>query len=194
MRDNENWWHASVLPSLKVETAEELSNLYRDEWADPNSGPLVKVAFASIGDQSNDSAIIMIWNHAVLDNIAANLFFEDFITAVEKKLGPQDVQSAFGHSSFKRYAEKYYLHKGGPSAKETISWHVSRLRGISELGKTALWPKQRAPAWFKGADLGWKNKDGSTYNLFIQTQQCLVPQHTPQMSGYYCDIQSCMSE
>ena len=160
MRNNENWWRTSILPSLKVATPEDLRNLYREAWADPDTGPLVKVAFAKIEDRPNDSAIIMIWNHAVLDNMAANLFFEDFITAIEKKLKAQDVQSARGHSPFKAYAEKYYLHRTGSTGKEVVAWHVTRLRGISGF-KDALWPEQRAPGWFKGADSGWKNSDGT---------------------------------
>ncbi|KAH8594515.1 hypothetical protein B0O99DRAFT_483605, partial [Bisporella sp. PMI_857] len=159
MRDNDSWWNCALLQNLTVPTPEDLRSTFVDEWADPDTTPLVRLAICRIESNPQDTGIILVWNHAVLDNIAANLFFEDFITAVEKKLSLEDIASAPGHTPFKVYAEKYHLHKSGSAAKEIIDWHVNRLTGISSL-KTALWPKQKAPGWFKGTDAGWKNADG----------------------------------
>lgn len=168
IRPIDSWWKASVLPDITVPTPDDLRQTYVDEWADADTGLLVRVAFARIESTPNDTGMVFLANHAVFDNMSGNLLFEDLITALKKKLTPESITPTLGHSSFKQYADQYYLKRERAGAKAAIKWHVDRLSGISSL-KGALWPKQRAPGWFKGADQGWKNDDGSLGDPTLRT-------------------------
>lgn len=159
LRDNEAWWSCSTFQNLRVSDTEELRHTLIDEWADPETGPLIKVAFANIRNNPQDTALIFIGNHGVFDNISINLFFEDLTTAIKNKLSPENIGKTPGHTAFKDYADTYHLHRRGSAAMEAITFHANRLKGVGAL-KPALWPQQRAPGWFKGTASGWKDVDG----------------------------------
>lgn len=160
LRDNEAWWNCSTFPNITVTDPEELREVLVEEWADPETGPLIKAGFANIKNNPQDAALVFIGNHAVFDNISAGLFFDDLSTVLQKKLSPQDNARSPGHASYKDYADAYHLHRRGPAAIEAVSFHTNRLKGVGALQHT-LWPRQRAPGWFKGTDSGWKDLDGN---------------------------------
>lgn len=159
LRDNEAWWSCSTFQDRIVSDPEELQHILIDEWADPETGPLIKVAFATINSNPKDAALVFIGNHGVFDSISINLFFEDLGTSIKNKLSPENTGKALGHTAFKDYADTYYLHRGGSAAMEAVTFHASRLKGVGAF-KSALWPQQQAPGWFKGTDSGWKDADG----------------------------------
>lgn len=159
IRDNEEWWSCSTSQNITVSDPEELRHTIIDHWATPEAGPLIRAGFANISSRPQDSALIFIGNHGVFDNISTNLFFDDLATAIKNKLSTEDISWAPGHTAFKDYADTYHLHRKGPAAMEAVDFHANRLKGIGALNQ-ALWPQQRAPGWFKGTDLGWKDADG----------------------------------
>lgn len=134
-----------------VSTAEELKNMVlpAPSYAYP-PGPLFRSGIATIQDTGAVGVVIQIF-HSAFDGTSLKAWEEDFHNILyNQKESPRDMES-----SFKRYADAYYLYRKSPLAAAAIAFHLNRARGISKLvGET--WPKQRASRWLIGSDAGWK--------------------------------------
>ncbi|OCL05845.1 hypothetical protein AOQ84DRAFT_379189 [Glonium stellatum] len=159
LQGNDLWWNCSISTGIEVQEPQELRSTFLNEWADADMGPLVRVAFANIRS-TGTGAFILVGNHAAFDNLSMNLVLEDLNSALDHDLTAEEMLQAPGHTSYKDFADRYYLHRRGNSAMEAVAFHAQRLRGIGNL-KKSLWPAQRAPGWFKGCDDGWTNADGT---------------------------------
>jgi aryl carrier-like protein len=173
LRPSPNFWNCSIVTGLEVETPEDLRGAFLNEWADTLSGPLVRVAFASIKNPES-SAFILVGNHAAYDNLSMDLLIEDLKTALEHKLTKNNILYAPGHVPFKRFADSYFTYRSSEEAMEAATFHANRLRGIGN-AKDSLWPKPRAPGFFKGQDDGWTHPDGTPGDALLRTP--LDPPH-----------------
>ena len=77
----------------------------------------------------------------------------------------QDLDLVLGGGSpargkFKDFADIYFMHRDGPTARAACDFHARRLRGLANI-QESFWPPQRAPGWFQGNDEGWIHLDGT---------------------------------
>jgi hypothetical protein len=167
LRAAEPFWNCSTRTNLEVEDAEDLCSIFEDEWADSLAGPLVRTAFVQIKN-SDTSAFVLVGNHAVFDNISMDLLFSDLETALSQNFPVKNIPPVPSHIPFKQFADQYYQFRSGKDAQEAVNFHTTRLRGIGDL-QESLWPKSRAPGWFKGPDAGWTHSDGTPGDPSLRT-------------------------
>ncbi|KAF2691650.1 acetyl-CoA synthetase-like protein [Lentithecium fluviatile CBS 122367] len=167
LRPTEAFWKCSVTDGLEVNTPEDLRSIFKNVWADTLAGPLSRVAFIRI-KSSASSAFILVGNHAAYDNLSMDLLLSDLETALSHNLTAENIMQAPGHVPYKKFADLYYHYRAMDDALEAAKFHASRLCGIGSL-KDSLWPKARAPGWFKGADEGWTHNGGAPGNPASRT-------------------------
>ena len=167
LRADESFWTRSITTNIDVDNADELRSVLKDEWADTLVGPLVRVAFVRIKN-SGSSAFVLVGNHAAYDNLSMDLLLSDLETALSHRLTAENVLQAPGHIPFKEFADRYYHFRYTQDAREAAIFHATRLRGIGDL-QDSLWPKARAPGWFKGPDAGWTHSDGTRGDPALRT-------------------------
>ena len=156
IRPTDRWFNLSIREDAEVQTSDQLKVLFLN---DPKydyaavPGPLSRFVVANICSTRN-AGLIFNGNHCILDALYIFLWIQDL------ELVLQNGSLTHGHSSYKKWADKYFQYRNGPSAQASCDFHVRRLEGLSE-SKQALWPPQRAPGWFKGNDKGWLHLNGS---------------------------------
>ncbi|KAL9028209.1 MAG: hypothetical protein Q9180_007202, partial [Flavoplaca navasiana] len=108
-----------------------LGNLRHSEAGDinvhPASGyPLARFAITHV--KSTGTAVLrMLAHHSVFDAVSIGAFFRD-LEANIRGSHTTDI-----HTSYKLFADTYYLHSQSLTAQNSIAYHVSRLRGIAHL-------------------------------------------------------------
>lgn len=151
IRNSDGWQRASLTSGWEVETKEDLKTLLLDDLVldcATQPGPLVRIHIASVRSDGT-SGLVFVGSHAVHDMSMTKLWLEDLTTV----LSGEGLLTQ--HVPFKDYANAYYRHRNGAAADKGVQFWTSKLQGISSVPESTLWPEQRAPEWFKGADDGW---------------------------------------
>ncbi|KAI4156334.1 MAG: hypothetical protein L6R39_001119, partial [Caloplaca ligustica] len=155
-RPTDCWFSLAISEGYTVDKAEDLRSFHLDDdvvdFAIP-PGPLFKALIVRIRD-SDSSGVIYFGHHSNFDALSHSLFNEDLDTALRTLTPPR------AHADFKPFAEKKYLYRNSPNASTALAYHVSRLKGWSK-HRSALWPPQRAPQFFRGKTTYWKHLDGT---------------------------------
>jgi acyl carrier protein len=154
-----NWFEQMIRTGFRVETAENLKRLHLD---DPEldfaafPGPLFRLSIATI--DAGGAGIVINANHSCFDALSIEMFLEDLDVTISKERG-LNISIDTSRDSFKELADALSVARGKGTLQAEVEQAASRLHGISKYANT-LWPKQRAPEWFKGNDTGWSHSDG----------------------------------
>ena len=154
VRPCDEWYELSVVAGFEVEKPEDLRSILRN---DPKysfaalPGPLFKVGIAKIRS-TGGSGFVFHGQHAVFDALSLSFWVKD-IDLILSGGSPT-------RTSYKDFADAYFLHRDGPAAQAACDFHVRRLHGLGGMTE-ALWPPQRSPGWFRGSDEGWLHLDGT---------------------------------
>ncbi|GAB7364539.1 hypothetical protein MBLNU230_g5346t1 [Neophaeotheca triangularis] len=152
VRPSEKLWKHCIIVAEPVDTAEDLkrllwNNQQYDFAAFPS--PLFRVALAHVKEE-NCAGIVYMAQHSTFDGISLPFFLEDLDALISGK----DVASLAQRVPFKAWIDSEYMLRHSQSSKLAVDWNVSRLRGCGTK-KNCLFPKQRAPEWFKGDSTAW---------------------------------------
>lgn len=144
---------------IEISTAEELKTLIlpAPRYARP-PGPLFRAFIATIRN-TRVVGVIIHMNHSIFDATSLKAWQDDF----HDILYSEHESRSNVQTSFKLYADTYYLYRNSPLGAASMAFHANRVRGISKLGE-GMWPKQRASQWFIGSDDGWSLPSGGAEN------------------------------
>ncbi|KAL5362922.1 hypothetical protein BJX96DRAFT_177609 [Aspergillus floccosus] len=123
----------------------------------PSTGPLVKATVLDIEDVGSGSrglGVILHIQHCIFDGLTIQRWYQDLGHLLQR------AESALEFHAYRDFALLYSWYRHQRVAKESIDFHVHKLRGVSS-SVAAHWPAQRAPFWLKGQDQGWTNDDGT---------------------------------
>lgn len=156
MRANEQYLNIAITYGHEVETKDDLANLLLDDPVLDSAtmgGPLFRVHVAAIRSDGT-SGVVIIASHAICDMSMTKLWMDDIVTALsgEGAIAP--------HVAFQDYATAYNKHRHGHEASNGVKYWTEKLQGVGCLPETTYWPRQRAPEFFKGNDVGWSRQDG----------------------------------
>ncbi|KAL8717189.1 MAG: hypothetical protein Q9225_005551 [Loekoesia sp. 1 TL-2023] len=155
-RPNERWFNAAISKSYEVENAQDLSTFHLDDDDIDYAifpGPLFKAIVVHIRNE-NSAGLIYIGHHSVFDALSISIWHEDLDIAIRTGRPPR------GHANFKSFAEKKYFYRDSPNANAACDFHVSRLKSWTK-HRSALWPPQRAPQFFRGCYSQWTHINGT---------------------------------
>jgi hypothetical protein len=153
------WFEQMIRTGFRVGIAEGLKKLHLN---DPEldyaafPGPLFRLSVAAV--DAGGSGIVINANHSCFDALSIEMFLEDLDMAISKERGHNETVE-IRRDSFKDFADALSMARGNNTLRAEVEQAASRLQGIS-VHANALWPKQRAPEWFKGKDSGWSHSDG----------------------------------
>lgn len=155
LRPSSTWFqHCITILDEPIDTAADLKRLL---WNDPQydfaayPGPMFRAVVTHVREENCAGLVYMI-QHSVFDGISLEFFLQDFDalladTATSSSSLPQRVP-------FRAWIESEFHFRNSLAAQTSVQWHVNRLRGIHS-HHAALFPRQKAPEWFKGDSTGW---------------------------------------
>lgn len=153
------WFEQMIRTGFRVGTAEDLKSFHLD---DPEldfaafPGPLFRLSIAAV--DAGGSGIVINANHSCFDALSIEMFLEDLDITISRERG-FNKSVEISRDSFKDFADALSMARGNDTLQAEVEQAANRLKGISTYAN-ALWPKQRAPEWFKGNDSGWSHYDG----------------------------------
>lgn len=160
LRPSSTWFqHCITILDKPIDTAADLKRLL---WNDPQydfaayPGPMFRAVVTHVQEENCAGLVYMI-QHSVFDGISLEFFLQDLDallvannktpTSSSSSLIPQRVP-------FRAWIESEFQFRTSLAAQNSVQWHVNRLRGI-HTHHAALFPRQKAPEWFKGDSTGW---------------------------------------
>lgn len=155
LRPSSTWFqHCITILDEPIDTAADLKRLL---WNDPQydfaayPGPMFRAVLTYVREENCAGLVYMI-QHSVFDGISLEFFLQDFDalladTATTSSSLPQRIP-------FRAWIESEFHFRNSLAAQTSVQWHVNRLRGIHS-HHAALFPRQKAPEWFKGDSTGW---------------------------------------
>lgn len=158
LRPSSTWFqHCITILDEPIDTAADLKRLL---WNDPQydfaayPGPMFRAVVTHVREENCAGLVYMI-QHSVFDGISLEFFLQDLdallvagkTTSSSSSLIPQRVP-------FRAWIESEFHFRNSLAAQTSVQWHVNRLRGIHS-HHAALFPRQKAPEWFKGDSTGW---------------------------------------
>lgn len=161
LRPSSTWFqHCITILDKPIDTAADLKRLL---WNDPQydfaayPGPMFRAVVTHVQEENCAGLVYMI-QHSVFDGISLEFFLQDLdallvannntpTTSSSSSLLPQRVP-------FRAWIESEFHFRNSLAAQNSVQWHVNRLRGINS-HHAALFPRQKAPEWFKGDSTGW---------------------------------------
>lgn len=160
LRPSSTWFqHCITILDKPIETAADLKRLL---WNDPQydfaayPGPMFRAVVTHVKEENCAGLVYMI-QHSVFDGISLEFFLQDLdallvadnntATSSSSSLLPQRVP-------FRAWIESEFQFRTSLAAQTSVQWHINRLRGIHS-HHAALFPRQKAPEWFKGDSTGW---------------------------------------
>lgn len=156
LRPSSTWFqHCITILDKPISTAADLKRLL---WNDPQydfaayPGPMFRAILTHVREENCAGLVYMI-QHSVFDGISLEFFLQDFDallvadTATTSSSLPQRIP-------FRAWIESEFHFRNSLAAQSSVQWHVNRLRGI-HTHDAALFPRQKAPEWFKGDSTGW---------------------------------------
>ncbi|KAK5936785.1 NRPS [Knufia obscura] len=155
VRPSRKWYDQCITILDSVDTAESLKRL---AWNDPEidhaciPGPLFRILLTHIRDEEC-TAMVYIGQHSAFDGISLPFFIED----LDVLLGDPEATPPSSPVQYKAYAYHHYNLRTSQSARRAVAFHVQRLQGLRSK-RSALFPTQRAPEWFKGSSEGWTDQ------------------------------------
>jgi hypothetical protein len=124
--------------------------LYEDDSAEAFHFPRMFQATIVTAQNPKSISLFIDYNHSVIDTISIYHWYAD----LERLL--QNLDSVISTPTpFKLFAGLVYSHDTSPCAIADVDYFVNRLKGMSKFQR-AIWPKQRAPGWLVGTDIGSK--------------------------------------
>lgn len=159
LRPSSTWFHHCItILDKPIDTAADLKRLL---WNDPQydfaayPGPMFRAVVTHVREENCAGLVYMI-QHSVFDGISLEFFLQDL-----DALLVADNNTATSSSSlipqrvpFRAWIESEFQLRNSLAAQTSVQWHVNRLRGIHS-HHAALFPRQKAPEWFKGDSTGW---------------------------------------
>lgn len=159
LRPSSTWFqHCITILDEPIDTAADLKRLL---WNDPQydfaayPGPMFRAVVTHVREENCAGLVYMI-QHSVFDGISLEFFLQDL-----DALLVADNNTATSSSSllpqrvpFRAWIESEFQFRNSLAAQTSVQWHVNRLRGI-HTHHAALFPRQKAPEWFKGDSTGW---------------------------------------
>ncbi|KAL8811629.1 MAG: hypothetical protein Q9200_001657 [Gallowayella weberi] len=156
LRSNHRWQQLAISEGHEVDNPDDLKTLHFNDntrtYATP-PGPLFKIMIVAVRS-TNAAGLIFTGHHSTFDASSLALWFEDLDIALRTHRPPK------AHADFKLFAKSRYRYIDSPNANEAVKFHVSRLKGYTNY-RSALFPPQRAPQFFRGDDSGWRHIDGT---------------------------------
>lgn len=156
LRPSSTWFqHCITILDEPIDTAVDLKRLL---WNDPQydfaayPGPMFRAVLTHVREENCAGLVYMI-QHSVFDGISLEFFLQDLDALLadtatsSSSLLPQRVP-------FRAWIESEFQFRTSLAAQTSVQWHVNRLRGI-HTHHAALFPRQKAPEWFKGDSTGW---------------------------------------
>jgi hypothetical protein len=133
----EDW--NSAIKSVKDDSAAVHSTVF-----------MFQAELISIEDTPGTTIISLTYNHSVMD--AITLFH--LHTDLDRLIHATAEESSFRIASlmpFKNWTDLWWVNQNNEVARESVDFHVRRLRGITTR-QDSLWPPQQAPGWMIGTD------------------------------------------
>lgn len=152
LRPSSTWFqHCITILDKPIDTAADLKRLL---WNDPQydfaayPGPMFRAVVTHVREENCAGLVYMI-QHSVFDGISLEFFLQDLdaLLADTSSSLPQRVP-------FRAWIDAEFHFRNSLAAQTSVQWHVNRLRGI-HTHHAALFPRQKAPEWFKGDSTGW---------------------------------------
>lgn len=159
LRPSSTWFqHCITILDEPIDTAADLKRLL---WNDPQydfaayPGPMFRAVVTHVREENCAGLVYMI-QHSVFDGISLEFFLQDLDALLvagnntatsSSSLIPQRIP-------FRAWIESEFHFRNSLAAQTSVQWHVNRLRGI-HTHHAALFPRQKAPEWFKGDSTGW---------------------------------------
>ncbi|KAI4174443.1 MAG: hypothetical protein LQ346_008233, partial [Caloplaca aetnensis] len=156
VRPNASVFTAAISEGHTVDKPSDLSAYHLDDDSlDHVNPPGLLFKFLIVQVRSTSSAgLVYFGHHSVFDALSMSLFNSDLDSTLRTREPPKP------RAAFKPFAEKRFLCRNSPNATAALAFHVSRLRGWSN-HRSALWPPQRAPQFFRGRTAQWTHIDGT---------------------------------
>lgn len=159
LRPSSTWFqHCITILDEPIDTAADLKRLL---WNDPQydfaayPGPMFRAVVTHVREENCAGLVYMI-QHSVFDGISLEFFLQDFeALLVAGKTSSSSSSSLLPQRvPFRAWIESEFQFRTSLAAQTSVQWHVNRLRGIHS-HHAALFPRQKAPEWFKGDSTGW---------------------------------------
>lgn len=159
LRPSSTWFqHCITILDKPIDTAADLKRLL---WNDPQydfaayPGPMFRAVLTHVQEENCAGLVYMI-QHSVFDGISLEFFLQDFeALLVAGKTSSSSSSSLLPQRvPFRAWIESEFHFRTSLAAQTSVQWHVNRLRGIHS-HHAALFPRQKAPEWFKGDSTGW---------------------------------------
>lgn len=167
LRPSSTWFqHCITILDEPIDTAADLKRLL---WNDPQydfaayPGPMFRAVVTHVREENCAGLVYMI-QHSVFDGISLEFFLQDLDALLVAGNTTTSSSSPSSSSSllpqrvpFRAWIESEFHFRNSLAAQTSVQWHVNRLRGIHS-HHAALFPRQKAPEWFKGDSTGWIDK------------------------------------
>lgn len=154
LRPSSTWFqHCITILDEPIETAADLKRLL---WNDPQydfaayPGPMFRAVVTHVQEENCAGLVYMI-QHSVFDGISLEFFLQDFEALLVADTATSSLPQRV---PFRAWIESEFHSRNSLAAQNSVQWHVNRLRGIHS-HHAALFPRQKAPEWFKGDSTGW---------------------------------------
>lgn len=153
LRPSSTWFqHCITILDEPIDTAADLKRLL---WNDPEydfaayPGPMFRAVVTHVQEENCAGLVYMI-QHSVFDGISLEFFLQD----LDALLADTATSSLPQRVPFRAWIESEFHFRTSLAAQTSVQWHVNRLRNI-HTHHAALFPRQKAPEWFKGDSTGW---------------------------------------
>lgn len=154
LRPSSTWFqHCITILDEPIDTAADLKRLL---WNDPQydfaayPGPMFRAVVTYVKEENCAGLVYMI-QHSVFDGISLEFFLQDFDALLVADTATSSLPQRI---PFRAWIESEFQFRTSLAAQTSVQWHVNRLRGIHS-HHAALFPRQKAPEWFKGDSTGW---------------------------------------
>lgn len=155
LRPSSTWFqHCITILDKPIDTAADLKRLL---WNDPQydfaayPGPMFRAVVTHVREENCAGLVYMI-QHSVFDGISLEFFLQDLDALLaDTATSSSSLQQRV---PFRAWIESEFQFRNSLAAQNSVQWHVNRLRGI-HTHHAALFPRQKAPEWFKGDSTGW---------------------------------------
>lgn len=162
LRPSSTWFqHCITILDEPIDTAADLKRLL---WNDPQydfaayPGPMFRAVVTYVQEENCAGLVYMI-QHSVFDGISLEFFLQDLDALLVANNNTATTSSSSSsllpqRIPFRAWIESEFHFRTSLAAQTSVQWHVNRLRGIHS-HHAALFPRQKAPEWFKGDSTGW---------------------------------------
>lgn len=157
LRPSSTWFqHCITILDKPIDTAADLKRLL---WNDPQydfaayPGPMFRAVVTHVQEENCAGLVYMI-QHSVFDGISLEFFLQDLDALLVADNNTATSSSLPQRVPFRAWIESEFHFRTSLAAQTSVQWHINRLRGIHS-HHAALFPRQKAPGWFKGDSTGW---------------------------------------